>query len=123
MEGAACVVVAVRWVSVEAVARPSFEAGAKSGPRLGSSVACATVLLDVVAGGGEFDAHAASASEPIKNIPRCLMGLFLSCFSARAYGLRLNTLRRSESGISNKQTNQSFGSSLDISGSFPHFHA
>src|SRR6478752_1229259 len=112
MEGAAaCVVVAARWVSVGAVARPSLEAGAKSGPRLGSSVAWATVLLDVVAGGGEFDAHAASASEPIKNIPRCLMGLFLSCFSARAYGLRLNTLRRSESGISNKQTNQSFGSS------------
>jgi len=33
------------------------------------------------------------------------MGLFLSCFSARAYGLRLNTLRRSEPGSSNKQTN------------------
>ena len=83
--GAGWVVVVARWVSGEAVARPSLEAGAKSGPRLGSSVACATVLLDVVAGGGEFDAHAASASDPIKNIPRCLMGLFLSCFFLFSY--------------------------------------
>jgi len=39
---------------------------------LGSFVVWATVSDDA-AGGVVFDAHAASASEPIKNTPRCLM--------------------------------------------------
>ena len=59
-------------VSFGEVANPSEDTGWKSGPRLGSLVACATVL-DEAAGGVLFEAHAESASDPIKNNPRCLM--------------------------------------------------
>jgi hypothetical protein len=61
--GAGCVAPFVRCTSAPAVATPSLEAGAKSGPRLGSFVASSTELEEA-AGGGVCDAHAAAAIEP-----------------------------------------------------------
>lgn len=71
--GAGRVSLFARRVSAEALARPSLEAGAKSGPRFGWSVALA-IEFEEAAGGVVFDAHADNALDPrIRITPRCLM--------------------------------------------------
>ena len=103
--GAGCVAWFARRVSADALATPSLETGAKSGPRFGWSVALA-IELDEAAGGVLFDAHADSALDPRNKITAsCLMTCpFLLRSLPNRRGARA-TLTRSKASLSNKQTN------------------
>jgi hypothetical protein len=69
--GAGCVGLLVRRASAGAAAMPSFDAGAKPGPWLGTFDACATLSDD--AAGGVLEAHAAATIELTNKIPSCLI--------------------------------------------------